>query len=249
MFGISNASTTIPGIRFYGILVKYPDDDSGSNGSIISSQSNDNHKSLKSSDTPDSKHPSPMIEGIDLITSENVKHIFKCDKGKYSSKANLECYRQLMITRGMDPTHGILSVNQKSNEGEYTPNGGSSRSSSSSSSSSGSSSTYSLSSSFSSAIGSDVSKPIPECAANKRDRAPTELRLADSSHHCWGCYKKIHSALQCGSSMSDLIFKNPSVVGMSLNNGNIIQEADDNETCAICFTCLGPLPIFFSIKT
>ena len=187
-----------------------------------------------------------MIEGMDLITSENVKIIFERDKGKYSSTGNLERYRRLVISRGIDPKHGVLSVSQKSNEEYCTPSGGSSRSSSNSSSSSGSSSTTSLSSSLSSAISSDGSNLMPECAARKMCRAPTELQPANSSHHCWGCNKKIYSALQCGSSVSDLIFRIPSVVSMSLNNGNIIEEGDDNETRAICFVCLDPLSIFFT---
>ena len=125
-----------------------------------------------------------MIEGMDLITSENVKIIFERDKGKYSSTGNLERYRRLVISRGIDPKHGVLSVSQKSNEEYCTPSGGSSRSSSNSSSSSGSSSTSSSCSSsaksasgISSAIGTDASTPIPEpeCAARKNCQAPTEL--------------------------------------------------------------------------
>ena len=250
LFSMPNVSSTTPGKRFDGTpegeyhpsqVKKHPREKQenlfpdSSTGSINSSQSTDGRKSLKCSDSPDSKHPPPMIEGIDLITSENAKKLFKCDKHKYSSKANLERYRQLMISRGMDLTHGAPP----------TPHSeGSSRSSSSSSSSSGSSPTSSKGSS--SAIGSDVSKPMPECAAGKMCRVPTELQLANSSHHCWGCNKKIHSALLCGSLMSDLIFNNPSVDGMSFNNGNIIEECNDNKTQAICFTCLGPLSIFFT---
>ena len=134
-------------------------------GSINSSKSNDSHQSLKSSDSPDLKHPSPMIEGIDLITSENAKQFFECDKHKYSSKTHLEGFRQLMISHGMDPGHVAPPTSASE---------GTSRSSSSSSSSSGSSSTSSLGISSatsaldsSSAIGTDVSRPIPECAAGK----------------------------------------------------------------------------------
>ena len=106
-----------------------------------------------------------MIEGIDLITSENAIQLFESDKHKYISKTNLERFRQLMIARKMDPGHA---------DPETSPSEGTSRSSSSSSSSSGSSSTSSLGSSSatsaldsSSAIGTDVSRPIPECAAGK----------------------------------------------------------------------------------
>jgi hypothetical protein len=41
-----------------------------------------------------------------------------------------------------------------------------------------------LSRSFSSAVGSDLSKSMPECAAGKMCRAPTESQLANSSRHC-----------------------------------------------------------------
>ena len=158
-----------------------------------------------------------------------------------------------MIPCAMDPGHGAPAT---------SPSEGTSRSSSSSSSSSGSSSTSSSGSSsaksasgISSAIGTDAStpipecdtsRPIPECAAGKNCQAPTELQLANSSHHCWGCNKKIHSALLSGSSMSDLIVNNPSAVGISLHNSNIIAVGDDNKTRAICFTCLAPLSVVFS---
>jgi hypothetical protein len=139
------------------------------------------------------------------------------------------------ISLGMDPGHAAPLT---------SPSERTSRSSSSSSSSTGSSSTSS--SSGSSATGTDMSTPIPECAARNNCCAPTEFKLANSSHHCWGCNKKIHSALLCGSSMSDLIVNNPSAVSISLHNGNIIAVGDDNETRAICFRCLGPLSVFFS---
>ena len=113
-----------------------------------------------------------------------------------------------------DTSHGVPSVNQKSNEEDSSSD--MSRSSLSSSTSCGSSSRSSSSSPFSSAVGSDGSKPMPECAAGKKCPAPTESGHANSPYNCWGCNKKIHSALLCGSSISDLIFKNPSVAGMRL---------------------------------
>jgi hypothetical protein len=45
---------------------------------------------------------------------------------------------------------------------------------------------------------------------------------------------------------SDLIVNNPSAIGISLHNSNIIAVSADNKTRAICFTCLAPLSIFFS---
>jgi len=32
-------------------------------------------------------------------------------------------------------------------------------------------------------------------------------------------------------------------MGMSLSNGRLIQEDDNNETCEICFTCIAPLSL------
>ena len=149
-------------------------------------------------------------------------------------------FRKLMIACGIDPKHADPSVNQQSNEEDS--------SSDSTSTSGGSSSRSSLSSSSSSAIGSDGSKLMLECVAGTMCRAPTDSIFSSSPHNCWCCNKKIHSALQCESSVSEMIVKNPSVVGMSLNNGYIIEEGDDNETRAICFACLGlgPLSIFFT---
>ena len=46
--------------------------------------------------------------------------------------------------------------------------------------------------------------------------------------------------------MSDLIDNNPSADGISLHNGNIIAVGVNNETWAICFTCLAPLSVFSS---
>ncbi len=59
--------------------------------SINSSKSNDSRQSLnlKSSDSPDLKHPPPMIEGIDLITFENAIQLFERDKYKYISRTNV----------------------------------------------------------------------------------------------------------------------------------------------------------------
>ena len=101
------------------------------------------------------------------------------------------------------------------------------------SSSSGSSSRSSLSSSFSSAVGSDGSKLIPECAAGKKCRAPTESQLADSPHNCWGCIKKIHSALQCEIILEEVdvtpTFCTASVKKVIIRiGGKIIGSIDDD---------------------
>jgi hypothetical protein len=179
-----------------------------------------------------------MIKEMDVMTSDNAKFGFDCDKNNYKSPTHVKCLRQLMITRGMDPKYVDLSIKVKSNEEDY--------SSDSTSSSSGSSS--SSSSSSSSATGSDGSNPMLECAAGTMCRAPTDAILPNSTHTCRGCSKKIHSALLCGSSLSEMIITNPSVVGSKLKNGHIIEEDNDNKTRSICFTCMGPLSIFMSYK-
>jgi hypothetical protein len=84
---------------------------------------------------------------------------------------------------------------------------------------------------------------ILDCAAGTQCKAPPSANLADSPHSCWGCNKKIHSSIWCGESILNLLSKSSSYIGRSLSNGRLIQEDDNNETRALCFTCidlLGP---------
>jgi hypothetical protein len=39
----------------------------------------------------------------------------------------------------------------------------------------------------------------------------------------------------------NLLSNNPSYIGKSLSNGHLIQEDDNNETRALCFTCIALL--------
>jgi hypothetical protein len=85
---------------------------------------------------------------------------------------------------------------------------------------------------------------ILDCAAGTQCKAPPSANLADSPHSCWGCNKKIHSSILCGESILNLLSKKSSYIGRSLSNGRLIQEDDNNETRALCFTCihlLGPV--------
>ena len=72
--------------------------------------------------------------------------VFDRDKLKYSSSEHLECYRQIQIARGMDPTYAVPSANRS--DGSINSIG------SSSSNSSGSSSSLS-------AVGTDTSNKTP----------------------------------------------------------------------------------------
>ncbi len=79
------------------------------------------------------------------------------------------------------------------------------------------------------------------CAAGTQCKAPPSANLADSPHLCWGCNKKIHSSLLCEDSILNLLSSNPSYIGRSLSNGHLIQEDDNNEILALCFTCIALL--------
>ena len=95
------------------------------------------------------KDSSPMIKGMDIMASESAKHVFNHDKLKYSSSEHLERYRQIQISRGMDPTFAVPSANRS--DASINSRG---RNLSPSSNSSGSS----LSSS---AVGTDTSQKTP----------------------------------------------------------------------------------------
>ena len=234
---------------------------SSSNSNSDRSQSNKYKRSGTAELLSKNKDSSPMIKGMDIMTSEAAKFAFECDKIKYSSSEHLERYRQIQISRGMDPTHAVPSANRSDSGSRY-----------SSSISSGSSSSLS-------AVGTDTSNKTPVativdgddgdqcdfvdngrnegnnsdegnedddndkngdgcnditedeilvCAAGNQCKAPSGANLADSPHSCWGCNKKIHSSVLCGDFILNLLSNNPSFIGMSLNNGCIIQQDDNN---------------------
>ena len=82
---------------------------------------------------------------------------------------------------------------------------------------------------------------IFDCAAGTQSKAPSGANLADSPLSCWGCNKKLHSSVLCGDSILNLLSNNPSFIGMSLNNGRIIELDDNNETRTLCCICIAPL--------
>jgi hypothetical protein len=82
---------------------------------------------------------------------------------------------------------------------------------------------------------------ILDCAAETQCKAPSGANIAESPHSCWSCNKKIHSSVLCGDSILNLLSNNPSFIGMSLNNGRIIEQDDNNETRTLCFICIAPM--------
>jgi hypothetical protein len=84
-----------------------------------------------------------------------------------------------------------------------------------------------------------------ECAAGTMCCAALNAILANSIDTCWGFSKKIHSALLCGSSFFDMIHTNPSVVGIKLTNGHIIeQDIDNKNTLCLFHMHVSPLNFF-----
>jgi hypothetical protein len=51
-----------------------------------------------------------MIKGMDVMDSEAAKYKFEREKNKYSCSEHLERFRQIPISRGMDPTHAVPSA-------------------------------------------------------------------------------------------------------------------------------------------
>jgi hypothetical protein len=124
---------------------------SSSNSNRDQSQSSNSKKKGTAELLSENKETSPMIKGMDVMESEAAKYKFEREKNKYSCSEHLERFRQIQISRGMDPTHAVPLAKKNS----------SSDSSGSSSSSSDSSSDSSGSSSSSSAVGTDSSNKTP----------------------------------------------------------------------------------------
>ncbi len=55
-----------------------------------------------------------MIKGMDVMESEAAKYKFEREKNKYSCSEHLERFRQIQISRGMDPTHAEVEVESSS---------------------------------------------------------------------------------------------------------------------------------------
>ena len=233
---------------------------SSSNSNSDQSQSSKSKKKETAELHSKNKDTSPMIKGMDVMDSEAAKYKFEREKISTNSERLIR-FRQIQISRGMDPTHAVPSANRSDSGSRY-----------SSSISSGSSSSLS-------AVGTDTSNKTPVativdgddgdqcdfvdngrnegnnsdegnedddndkngdgcnditedeilvCAAGNQCKAPSGANLADSPHSCWGCNKKIHSSVLCGDFILNLLSNNPSFIGMSLNNGCIIQQDDNN---------------------
>ena len=81
------------------------------------------------------------------------------------------------------------------------------------------------------------------CAAGFECKAPDDADLDRSSHHCYGCGVKVHSALWCGKRLDTLLNEKPFLAGRALPGGRVLHDMGaDNEMHCVCFTCLGKLP-------
>ena len=81
------------------------------------------------------------------------------------------------------------------------------------------------------------------CAAGFACKAPDHADLDRSSHHCYGCGVKVHSALWCGKRLDTLLNEQPYLVGRTLPGGRVLHDMGaDNEMHCVCFTCIGKLP-------
>jgi hypothetical protein len=64
-----------------------------------------------------------------------------------------------------------------------------------------------------------------------------------STHSCYGCRLKVHSALWCGKRLDTLLNEKPYLVGRALPGGRVLHDIGaDNEMHCVCFTCIGKLP-------
>jgi hypothetical protein len=80
-----------------------------------------------------------------------------------------------------------------------------------------------------------------QCAAGTACMAPESADLAISTHRCWGCGLRVHSAILCGKNLEELILDNPHLVGRPLPSGRIIKVDAANERRCVCFTCIGKM--------
>ena len=81
--------------------------------------------------------------------------------------------------------------------------------------------------------------PLPECAAGKFCLAPCRALTVQNLHKCFSCSGRIHSYLQCGKQLSVFLEENPRLVGTRTYDGrNEYARNNDNETKAICHTCI-----------
>jgi hypothetical protein len=83
---------------------------SSSNSKRDQSQSSISKKKGTAELHSENKDTSPMIKGMDVMDSEAAKYKFEREKNKYSCSEHLERFRQIPISRGMDPTHAVPSA-------------------------------------------------------------------------------------------------------------------------------------------
>jgi hypothetical protein len=78
------------------------------------------------------------------------------------------------------------------------------------------------------------------CAAGFACKAPKSADLDGSSHHCYGCGQKVHSALWCGKSLDTLLNEQPYFEGHALPGGRVIHDmgADNKMHCQKKFKIL-----------
>jgi hypothetical protein len=83
---------------------------SSSNSNSDQSQSSKSKKKGTAELLSENKDTSPMIKGMVVIDSDAAKYKFEHEKIKYSCLEHLERFRQIQISRGMDPTHAVPSA-------------------------------------------------------------------------------------------------------------------------------------------
>ena len=95
--------------------------------------------------------------------------------------------------------------------------------------------------------GSAQLPPSDGCAAGKACRAHHGANIADSSHRCLQCGQKIHSALLCGMSISQIVTKYPHLRGHKLrssrNDRRIVEDDNDEDMNGVCFTCIEKMTV------
>jgi len=98
------------------------------------SQSNKSKKKGTAELLSENKDTSPMIKGMVVIDSDAAKYKFEHEKIKYSCLEHLERFRQIQISRGMDPTHAVPSAKKNCSDSgisDWSSDSSGSRSSSS----------------------------------------------------------------------------------------------------------------------
>jgi hypothetical protein len=94
--------------------------------------------------------------------------------------------------------------------------------------------------------GSAQLPPSDGCAAGEACRAHDGATIANSGHRCLECGQKIHSALLCGMSLSQIVTTYPHLrhhVLRSSRNDRCIGEDNADEVNGVCFTCIEKMKV------